>query len=143
MPRFSPALAALALLAGLPFAASAQDSGGQGLRDPVAGLDRVANPGAGCRLSETRVTIGTNRALTPGSSATQGIAGGKSRCKPLASTQIVAGVNLALAPDSTADQRIVSRAPKGSLATTNFARGVNRAGSHATAVQDILSQTGQ
>src|SRR5262249_11369781 len=104
-PRF--ALAAIALLAALP--AAAQDRGRVQVRDPAAVLDPSDRAGSGCRLSNTSVTVGVNRALTPGSLANQQLAAnpGLSRgCRPLVSTQVVAGVNLGLAPGSVANQSI-------------------------------------
>ena len=52
-------------------------------------------------------------------------------------------MNLALGPRSSAQQSIDSSGPRGLLATTNLARGVNiAAGRRSTAGQSILSQTG-
>jgi hypothetical protein len=57
---------------------------------------------------------------------------------------VTAGVNLALGPRSVADQSIDASGPRGLLATTNLARGVNFAtGNRSAAGQRILSRTGQ
>jgi hypothetical protein len=144
MTRSTLAAAALALCAALP--AAAQDAGGVRLRGPAAVLDRVESVGqSGCRLSATSVTVGVNRALATGSQARQQLAtDGSGGCRPLVSTQVTAGVNLALGPRSTAEQSISASAPRGLLATTNFARGVNvAAGARSAAGQQILSRTGQ
>jgi hypothetical protein len=51
---------------------------------------------------------------------------------------------LALGPRSVADQSIEASGPRGLLATTNLARGVNfAAGNRSAAGQRILSRTGQ
>jgi hypothetical protein len=142
-PRF--ALAAIALLAALP--AAAQDRGGVQFRDPAAILNTIDQAGNGCRLSNTSVTVGVNRAFTPGSLANQqlaanpGLSGG---CRPLVSTQVVAGVNLGLGRGSAANQSIDVQGQRGLLATTNVARGFNFAvGGRSTATQNILSQIGR
>lgn len=138
------AAAALTLCAALP--ATAQEYGGVRLRSPASVLDRVESADrTGCRLSQTNVTFGVNRAFGSGSQARQQIGSDSSGgCRPLVSTQVTAGVNLALGPRSKADQSVESFAPRGLLATTNVARGVNiAAGARSTAGQRILSQTGR
>jgi hypothetical protein len=97
--------------------------------------------GGGCRLSQTNVVVGVNRALGFGSRAGQRVASvaPSDGCRPLVSTGIVAGVNLGLGFGSTADQTVEGVIPQGSLATTTFTRGVNIAGSAAAARQRILN----
>ena len=136
--------AVLACCAALP--ATAQEFGGVRLRGPASVLDRIDRVDrSGCRLSQTNVTIGVNRALAAGSQARQQLGtDGSGGCRPLVSTQVTAGVNLALGRRSTADQSIDARAPSGLLATTNVARGVNiAAGARSTAGQRIFAQTGR
>ena len=136
--------AVLACCAALP--ATAQEFGGVRLRGPASVLDRIDSVDrSGCRLSQTNVTIGVNRALAAGSQARQQLGtDGSGGCRPLVSTQVTAGVNLALGRRSTADQSIDARAPSGLLATTNVARGVNiAAGARSTAGQRIFAQTGR
>ena len=136
--------AALACCAALP--ATAQEFGGVRLRGPASVLDRIDSVDrSGCRLSQTSVTIGVNRALAAGSQARQQLGtDGSGGCRPLVSTQVTAGVNLALGRRSTAEQSIDARAPSGLLATTNVARGVNiAAGARSTAGQRIFAQTGR
>ena len=68
MTRSMLAAAALALCAAMP--AAAQDRGGVRLRGPASVLGRVESVGqGGCRLSQTEVTVGINRALAAGSQA--------------------------------------------------------------------------
>jgi hypothetical protein len=134
--------AALVLYTVLP--AAAQDHGGVRLRGSDAVLGQVENASqSGCRLSQTNVTVGVNRALGVGSQARQQLgADGSSGCRPLVSTQVTTGVNLALGSRSSAQQSIDATGPQGLLTTTNLARGVNiAAGSHSSAGQRILSQT--
>jgi hypothetical protein len=142
-PRF--ALAAIALLVALP--AGAQEMGGVQFRDPGAILDRVDQVGSGCRLSNTSVTVGINRAFAPGSLANQQLAtssGTSGGCRPLVSTQVATGVNLALGRGSAAGQSINGQGPRGLLANTTFSRGFNFAvGSRSTAGQSILNQVGR
>jgi hypothetical protein len=136
---------ALALLAAAPAAApaSAQEFGGvpagQLLTMRQAGAQQA---GTGCRLSQTIVVVGVNRALGFGSRASQRAASiaPSDGCRPLVSTGIVAGVNLGLGFGSTAEQSVEGVIPQGSLATTTFTRGVNIAGGGAAAArQRILS----
>ncbi len=137
---------AAALILGAALPASAQDFGGVRLRGPASVLDRVeANGASGCRLSQTSVTVGVNRATGPGSTARQALATDASGgCRPLVSTQVTAGVNLGLGARSTAEQSIETRANRGTLATTGVTRGVNfAAGRNSTAAQRILGQTGR
>lgn len=138
------AAAALTLCAALP--ATAQEYGGVRLRGPASVLDRIESVDrTGCRLSQTSVTFGVNRAFGAGSQARQQLGtDGSGGCRPLVSTQVTAGVNLALGPRSRAEQSVESFAPRGLLATTNVARGVNvAAGARSAAGQRILSQTGR
>ena len=138
------AVAALALCAALP--AAAQEAGGIRLRGPAATLDRIeAVDQSGCRRSQTSVTVGVNRAFSPGSRAGQQLGTDNSGgCRPLVSTQVTAGVNLALGPRSQADQSIDARAPRGVLASTEVVRGANIAvGSRSSATQRILGVTGR
>jgi hypothetical protein len=90
----------LALFAALP--ALAQETGGMALRGPAAMLERIEQLQPGCRLSQTSVTIGVNRASGAHSQARQDLLtmapGG---CRPLVSTQVVAGANLGLGPAAT------------------------------------------
>ena len=144
MMRPMLAAAALTLCAALP--AAAQDFGGERLRGPGAvlrGIEQVDR--SGCRLSQTSVTFGVNRALGVGSSAQQALGTNASGgCRPLVSTQVTAGVNLALGPRSSAGQSIEARAPRGLLASTTVARGVNvAAGVRSAAGQRIVTQTGR
>ena len=132
---------ALALLAAAP--ASAQEFGGvpQGrlLTTRQAGAPQA---GTGCRISQTNVVVGVNRALGFGSRAGQQVAsisGAGGGCRPLVSTGIVAGVNLGLGFGSSADQTVEGVTPQGSLATTTFTRGVNVSGATAAARQRILN----
>ena len=139
-------IAVAAMLACLALPAAAQDRGGVSLRNPGSVLDRIESADrSGCRLSQTSVTVGVNRAVGRGSMAQQQLgtdtAGG---CRPLVSTQVTAGVNLALGRGSQADQSIEARSPSGLLATTNVARGVNyAAGARSAATQRLFSQTGR
>jgi hypothetical protein len=143
MPRPAFSLLALALLAAAP--AAAQEVGGlrPGLA-PVYGLGAPARPGFGCQRSQTTVAIGVNRAFGPGSLAGQRTATtspAQAGCRPLVSTEIVAGVNLGLGAGSTASQTVAASAPRGSLATITYARGVNLAAGPASAAhQQILGQ---
>ena len=142
MPRPAFPLLALALLAAAP--AAAQEVGG--LRPgpaPAYGLGAPARPGFGCQLSTT-VAIGVNRAFGAGSLAGQRVgtvSPAPAGCRPLVSTEIVAGVNLGLGAGSTASQTVAASAPRGSLATVTYARGVNLAAGPASAAhQQILGQ---
>jgi hypothetical protein len=143
MPRPAFSLLALALLAAAP--AAAQEVGGlrPGLA-PVYGLGAPVRPGFGCGISQTTVAIGVNRAFGPGSQAGQRTATAspaQAGCRPLVSTEIVAGVNLGLGAGSTASQTVAASAPRGSLATITYARGVNLAAGPASAAhQQILGQ---
>ena len=143
MPRPAFPLLALALLAAAP--AAAQEVGG--LRPgpaPAYGLGAPARPGFGCQLSQTTVAIGVNRAFGAGSLAGQRVgtvSPAQPGCRPLVSTEIVAGVNLGLGAGSTASQAVAASAPRGSLATVTYARGVNLAAGPASAAhQQILGQ---
>lgn len=132
--------AALALCAALP--AAAQDFGGVRMRNQESVVDRLDSfSRSGCRLSQTSVTVGVNRAFAPGSAAQQQIAtDGSGGCRPLVSNQITAGLNLSLGPRSVAEQSIQSRQPRGLLATNDVTRGVNiAAGARGAAVQRIQS----
>ena len=140
MSRPAFLLAALALLAAAP--ASAQEFGGvQAGRFLGLGSGAQVNPGGGCRLSQTNVVFGVNRALGLGSKAGQRVASvaPADGCRPLVSTGIVAGVNLGLGLGSAAEQTIEGVTPSGSLATTTFTRGVNISGPTAAARQRILN----
>ena len=148
MMRPMPAAAALALCAALaaPLAATAQDFGGVRPRGPGAvllGLEQVER--SGCRLSQTSVTFGVNRAFGADATARQALSTeAGSGCRPLVSTQVAAGVNLALGPRSTAEQSIEARGPRGLLATTTLSRGTNIAANARTrANQRIVTQTGR
>ena len=139
------AAAALALLcASAP--AMARDAGGLRMHDPATTLDRLqAFDRSGCRLSQTSVTVGINRAFAPGSQARQDLVtdGGSGGCRPLASTSIVAGVNLGLGSRSLAEQTITSRTTRGLLANTQATRGVNiAAGARSSAGQRLIGLTG-
>jgi hypothetical protein len=150
MPRpLAAALLALAV-AGLPALAPAQAQEFGGLRprsNPAQVLDALDQVGrSGCRLSQTSVTVGVNRALGAGSSAGQNLltSPGPNPCRPLVSTGVVAGVNLALGRNSGAEQTIIARQPRGLLATTLVTRGVNLApGAQASATQRLLNQAGR
>lgn len=150
MPRpLAAALLALAV-AGLPALAPAQAQEFGGLRprsNPAQVLDALDQVGrSGCRLSQTSVTVGVNRALGAGSSAGQNLltSPGPGACRPLVSTGVVAGVNLALGRNSGAEQTITARQPRGLLATTLVTRGVNLApGAQASATQRLLNQAGR
>ena len=138
------AAAALACLVALP--AAAQDFGGVRLRSPASVLDRVESVDrSGCRLSQTSVTVGVNRAFAADSQARQRlVTDGSGGCRPLVSTQVTAGVNLALGPRSQAEQSIEARGPRGLLATTNVVRGTNIAGgARSAAAQRLFGQTGR
>ncbi|MFO1073296.1 MAG: hypothetical protein U1E17_11625 [Geminicoccaceae bacterium] len=141
MSRPAILLATLAFLAAT--AASAQESGGvqPGGRffNPATGS--VAQPGPGCRLSQTNVVVGVNRALATGARAGQRVtsAAPSDGCRPLVSTGIVAGVNLGLGFGSTAEQTVQGVTPSGSLSTNSFSRGVNIAGPAAAARQRVLN----
>jgi len=141
MFRSSFVLVALAFMAVAP--SSAQEIGGL---HPSQAWAALPSPALGCRLSQTNVAVGVNRALAPGSLARQGIVAGSSGsggCRPLVSTQIVAGVNLGLAPGTTAEQTIEAATMPGILAATNFNRGVNVAvGAQSAAQQRLMSQIG-
>jgi hypothetical protein len=142
--RTTIAAAALACLAALP--AAAQDFGGVRLRGPASVLDRIESVDrTGCRLSQTSVTFGLNRAFGADSAARQQLAtDGSGGCRPLVSTQVTAGVNLALGPRSQAEQSIEARGPRGLLATTNVVRGTNIAvGARSGATQRLFGQTGR
>jgi hypothetical protein len=147
MVRLAAAAALMATLcSGLP--ALAQDVGGMRLRSPGAVLDQLQSPErAGCRLSQTSVTFGINKAAGPGSLASQGLstdARAGNGCRPLVSTAVVAGVNLGLGPRSGAAQSITSQAPQGLLATTQVTRGVNlAAGPRSAAQQRLINQVGR
>lgn len=97
------------------------------------------------RLSQTSVTVGVNRAYENGSTARQALAtNASSVCRPLVRNQVTAGVKLASGTRSNAEPSIEARANKGTLATTNVARGVNiAAGRSRTARQPIPGQTGR
>jgi len=143
MPRPAFPLLALALLAAAP--AAAQETGG--IRPwpvPAYGLAAPQAPGFGCQLSQTTVAIGVNRAFGPGSLAGQRVgtvSPAPPGCRPLVSTEIVAGVNLGLGAGSTASQTVAASAPRGSLATITYARGVNLAiGPASAAHQQVLGQ---
>ena len=145
-----PLLAAAALGLALPLwaapPAAAQEFGGVRPRGSAAVLDRIEQVDrSGCRLSQTSVTVGVNRAFGRDGLARQQLASdGGAGCRPLVSTQVTAGVNLALGPRSQAEQSIEARAPRGLLATTNVARGVNiAAGSRSAASQRILAGIGR
>jgi hypothetical protein len=152
MPRPAFPLLALALLAAAP--AAAQEVGGLrpgaapayglGAPAPAYGLGAPARPGLGCQLSQTTVAIGVNRAFGAGSLAGQRVgtvSPAQPGCRPLVSTEIVAGVNLGLGAGSTASQTVAASAPRGSLATVTYARGVNLAAGPASAAhQQILGQ---
>ena len=132
----------LALGGALP--AVAQDAGGVRLRGQADVLDRLDQADrSGCRMSQTSVTVGVNRATARGAQARQQlVTDGTGGCRPLVSTQVTAGVNLAFGPRSQAEQSIDARAPRGLLATTNVARGVNlAAGSRSAAGQRIFAET--
>lgn len=141
MFRSTFVLAALAFAAAAP--TSAQELGGL---HPLQARAAFSSPAPGCRLSQTNVAVGVNRALAAGSLARQRVvsgAAGGGGCRPLVSTQIVAGVNLGLAPAATAEQTIEAATVPGILATTNFNRGVNIAvGAQSVAQQRLLSQIG-
>ncbi len=150
MMRSTLVAAALAFCTAMPAAvpapASAQDLGGVRLRGPAATLDRIESfDRSSCRLSQTSVTVGVNRAIGSGSAARQQLAtDGSGGCRPLVSTQVTAGVNLALGSRSQAEQSIETRGPRGVLATNTLARGVNiAAGSRSAAGQRILAQIGR
>ncbi len=143
-PKGLMTAAALLLLGAAP--AVAQDAGGIRLRGPASVLDRVEQVGSsGCRLSQTSVTVGVNRATAPGSTARQGLVTDNSgACRPLVSTQVTAGVNLALGPRSRAEQSVEQVGPRGLLATTNVVRGTNfAAGARSSAGQIVFGQTGR
>jgi hypothetical protein len=134
--------AALALCAVLP--AQAQDSGGVRLHGSAAVLDRIDSfDRSNCRLSQTSVTVGVNRAAGAGSQARQQLATDSSgSCRPLVSTQAAVGVNLSLGSRSRADQSIEATGPAGLLSTTTLTRGVNiAAGARSQASLRLLSQT--
>lgn len=140
MSRPAFVLAALALLAAGPVCAQ-EFPGGQPGRLLTL---RSASPGqlglGGCRLSQTNVVVGVNRALGQGSRAGQRLGSiAPGGCQPLVSTGIVAGVNLGLGTGSTADQTVEAVTPRGTLATTTFTRGVNIAGNAAIARQRLLN----
>ena len=141
MSRPAILLASLAFLAAT--AASAQESGGvQAGRFFNPHTGSVAQPGPGCRLSQTNVVVGVNRALGTGARAgqrTASVSGGDGGCRPLVSTGIVAGVNLGLGFGSTAEQTVQGVTPSGSLATNTFSRGVNIAGPAAAARQRVFN----
>ena len=142
------AAAALALCAAAaaPLPAAAQELGGLRPRGPAGVLDRIEAVGeSGCRLSQTSVTVGVNKALGRGSEARQRLGtDGSGGCRPLVSTSVTAGVNLALGPRSRAEQSIEARAPRGLLATNGLVRGTNiAAGPRSAADQRILGQTGR
>ncbi|NOG71797.1 hypothetical protein [Roseicella sp. DB1501] len=144
MMRVTLTAAALALCAVLP--ARAQDYGGVRLRGPDAVLDRVESfDRSGCRLSQTSVTVGVNRALGAGSQAWQQLGtNAGTGCRPLVSTQATVGVNLSVGSRARAEQSIETAGARGVLATTNLARGVNvAAGRGSQAGQRILAQTGR
>ena len=134
---------ALALLAALP--ASAQETGGMSLRGPAATLARIQQLQPGCALSQTSVTVGVNRASGTQAQARQGLlTASPDGCRPLVSTQVVAGANLGLGAGSNADQSIQAYGPRGLLSTNAYTRGYNlAAGSHSTAQQRLLNQTGR
>ena len=144
-PMIATAAVALALCAAaLP--AAAQEFGGVRLRGPASVLDKIESVDrSGCRLSQTNVSVGVNRAFGTGSQARQQLGTDASGgCRPLVSTQVVAGVNLALGPRSQAEQSIDARSNRGLLATTDVTRGVNiAAGARSTANQRIFGQTGR
>lgn len=136
-------LPVLALFAALP--ASAQETGGMALRGPAAMLERLEQLQPGCRLSQTSVTVGVNRASGARAQARQDLLttapGG---CRPLVSTQVVAGANLGLGPGSNADQSIQAYGPRGLLATNAYTRGYNlAAGPRSTAQQRLFNQMGR
>jgi hypothetical protein len=139
VPTAAAAAAALVLCAALP--AAAQDFGGVRLRNQASVLDRLESfdRSGGCRLSNTSVTVGINRALAPDSAARQQLlTDGSGGCRPLVSTQVTAGVNLALGPRSVAEQSIETRQPRGLLATNDVTRGFNiAAGARGAALQRL------
>ncbi|TDG25706.1 hypothetical protein E2C05_25725 [Paracraurococcus ruber] len=142
MMRSMLAAAALALCAALP--ATAQDLGGVRLRGPGAVLDRVESfDRGGCRLSQTSVSLGVNKAIGADSRARQQVgtdAGGG--CRPLVSTQAAVGVNLSIGRRAQAEQSVEAGGPTGLLATNTLARGVNiAAGTRGAASQRVLAQT--
>src|SRR5947209_6337814 len=100
MFRATTAVAALGLLVAAAAPASAQDRGGVRMRDPGSVAGRIESLQPGCPLSRTNVTVGVNRALTPGGQSQQQLVSSGGGCRPLVSTQVTAGVNLALAPGS-------------------------------------------
>jgi hypothetical protein len=132
------AAGALVLCAALP--AAAQEFGGVRLRNQASVLDRIdAVERSGCRLSQTSVSVGVNRAFAPNSVARQQLGTDNSGgCRPLVSTQVTAGVNLALGPRSVAEQSIEHKAPRGLLAATDVNRGVNMAASARSAALQRL-----
>jgi hypothetical protein len=140
MFRSTFVLAALAFATAAPI--SAQELGGL---HPFQAQAAFSSPAPGCRLSQTNVAVGVNRALASGSLARQRVVSnaGSGGCRPLVSTQIVAGVNLGLGSGSAAEQTIEAATVPGILATTNFNRGVNIAvGAQSAAQQRLLSQIG-
>jgi hypothetical protein len=146
MSRATTALAAVGLLIAATGAAMAQDRGGVGMRrsSPEAVMDRIQSVDPGCKLSQTNVAIGVNRALNTGAAAQQQVTSVNKGCRPLVSTQVAAGVNLSLGRNSVADQTIEARGPRGLLSTTNVARGANIAGGRGSlAGQRIISVTGR
>jgi hypothetical protein len=138
-------LAAIALLAALP--AAAQDRGGLQRRDSMAMLDQI-DANRGCPLSSTNVTVGVNKAMTPGSFSQQRLSAsgdsGPSGCHPLVSTQVVTGVNMALGRGTSAGQTIDSQGPRGALSTNTFTRGYNFGyGASSMATQRLFNFTGR
>jgi hypothetical protein len=144
---FRPAAAAMLGLLCVSLPAMAQEAGGVRLRSPGAvlhQLDRVER--SGCRLSQTSVTVGVNKATARGAQAGQNLVtdAGPGACRPLVSTNVVAGVNLALGQRSGADQSITSRVPRGLLSTNQITRGVNLAGgARSSASQHLMNLVGR
>src|SRR5690349_13922938 len=106
----------------------AQEFGGIRLRGPgnmLNAIEQVQN--GGCRLSQTSVNVGVNRALGQGSLANQqlGTIAGPDACRPLVSTNVVASVNLALGQRSGVSQSTSSSVPCGLLSTNLITRSVN------------------
>jgi hypothetical protein len=142
---FRPVAAAVLAMLCTSLPVMAQEAGGIRLRSPGNVLgDLQSVDRSGCRLSQTSVTVGVNRALAQGSQANQqlGTVAGPGACRPLVSTNVVAGVNLALGQRSGANQSITSSIPRGLLATNQITRGVNiAAGAQSSAGQRLLNTT--
>lgn len=136
------AIAAFGVLTlGLAAPAFAEDHGGLRMRNNPAAMLEQVEANRGCRLSQTTVAMGTNRAFAPGSSSSQVVANGSGGCRPLVTTQVAAGVNLSLGRGSQANQVIAAQGQRGVLATTTFSRGANVAvGARSSASQKIFNQ---